>query len=104
MNGASGARLPKKRKQELASTELWESVSVDRVTRERWRSFMPVAREPKKPRRGTLAREKTPPLQACCSKTLWAYRQHRVLVHLRRLLAARGAIPRGTKARTERGG
>ena len=31
---------------------------------------MPVAREPKKPRRGTLAREKTPPLQVCRSKTL----------------------------------
>ena len=49
---------------------LWESVSVDCLTRARGRAFMPVAREPKKPRRGTLAREKTPPLQACCSKTL----------------------------------
>ena len=50
-----------KKEEELARTELWESVSDDSVTRERWRAFMPVAREPKKPRRGTLAREETPP-------------------------------------------
>ena len=70
MNGAACAGLQhrEKKEEELARTELRESVSVDRVTRERWRAFMPVAREPKKPRRGTLAREKTPPLQVCRSK------------------------------------
>ena len=46
---------------ELASTELRESVSVDTVTRERGRACITVAREPKKPARGTLAREKSHP-------------------------------------------
>ena len=55
---------------ELASTELRESVCLTTATRERWRAFITVAREPKKTRRGTLAREETPILQVCSSKTL----------------------------------
>ena len=65
------ARTPahcEKKESELARTELWESVSVDRFTRESSRAFIPVAHEPKKPERGTLAREKTPLLQVCRSK------------------------------------
>ena len=61
---------PRKKRRTCQYRALRESVSVDCLTRARGRAFMPVAREPKKPSRGTLAREKTPPLQVCCSKTL----------------------------------
>ena len=65
---------------------LWESVSVDSVTRERWRAFIPVAREPKKPSARHVSTRENATLAGLLQQKHGAtrpQRQHEVDVHQR---------------------